>query len=100
MGVWRDPRCGRSHQPKKRARYEHSSWKRPMKDVGSWRCQKNFLCILTTGRLMGVTVTNAPSTSRRQPHPKRSSTRVSQALVRDTLYDPMPGFQLLPDFGS
>ena len=27
-------------------------------------------------------------------------TRVSQALVRDTLYDPMPGFQLLPDFGS
>ena len=56
MGVWRDPRCGRSHQPKKRARYEHSSWKRPMKDVGSWRCQKKFLCILTTGRLMGVTV--------------------------------------------
>jgi hypothetical protein len=25
MGVWRDPRCGRSHQPKKRARYEHGS---------------------------------------------------------------------------
>jgi hypothetical protein len=27
-----------------------------MKDVGSWRCQKYFLCLLTTGRLMGVTV--------------------------------------------
>lgn len=40
---------------KKRARYEHSSWKRPMKDVGSWRCQKILLGILTTGRLMGVT---------------------------------------------
>jgi hypothetical protein len=55
MGVWRDPRCGRSHQPKKRARYERSSWKRPMNDVGSWRCQKILLGILTTGRLMGAT---------------------------------------------
>jgi hypothetical protein len=27
-----------------------------MKDVGSWRCQKKILCILTTGQLMGVTV--------------------------------------------
>ncbi len=27
-----------------------------MKDIGSWRCQKKLLCILTTGRLMGVTV--------------------------------------------
>jgi hypothetical protein len=24
-GVWRDPRCGRSHQPKKWTRYVHSS---------------------------------------------------------------------------
>jgi hypothetical protein len=56
MGVWRDPQCGRSHQPKKRARYEHGSWTRPMKDFGSWRCQKNNLRLLTTDRLMGVTV--------------------------------------------
>jgi hypothetical protein len=27
MGVWRDPRCGRSHQPKKRVRFEHNGWK-------------------------------------------------------------------------
>jgi hypothetical protein len=27
-----------------------------MNDVGSWRCQKILLGILTTGRLMGVTV--------------------------------------------
>jgi hypothetical protein len=27
-----------------------------MKDIGSWRCQKKLLCLLTTGRLMGVTV--------------------------------------------
>jgi len=57
MGVWRDPRCGRSHQPKKRARYESSGWKRPMNDVGSSRCQQILLGILTTGRLVGVTVT-------------------------------------------
>ncbi len=27
-----------------------------MKEIGSSRCQKNDLCLLTTGRLMGVTV--------------------------------------------
>jgi hypothetical protein len=65
MGVWRDPRCGRSHQPKKRARYEHGSWMRPTKDVGSWRCQKNNLRLLTTGRLMGVTVISSRAKNHR-----------------------------------
>jgi hypothetical protein len=59
MGVWRDPSYGRSHQPKKRARFEHGSWKKRMKEIGSWRCQKKLVLPLTTGRLMGVTVITA-----------------------------------------
>jgi hypothetical protein len=61
MGVWRDPSYGRSHQPKKRARFEHGSWKKRMKEIGSWRCQKKLVLPLTTGRLMGVTVTRKTS---------------------------------------
>jgi len=41
MGVWRDPQCGRSHQPKKRARFEHGRCKEMTKAIGSWRCKKS-----------------------------------------------------------
>jgi hypothetical protein len=50
-----------------------------MKDVGSWRCQKNFLCILTTDRLMGVAVM-----------PKRASEAAS-VFVRKTDRFPLSG---------
>src|SRR5437879_5928118 len=31
MGVWRDPSCVRSHELKKRARFEHGRWKKRMR---------------------------------------------------------------------
>jgi hypothetical protein len=40
MGVLRDPSCGRSHESKKRARFEHGRWRQRMRDIGSWRSQK------------------------------------------------------------
>jgi hypothetical protein len=42
MDIWRDPPCGRSDQPKKRARFEHSLEAMNERDISSWRCQKNF----------------------------------------------------------
>jgi hypothetical protein len=35
-----NPSCGRSHESKKRARFEHGRWRQRMRDIGSWRCQK------------------------------------------------------------
>src|SRR5258708_1719621 len=65
MGVWRDPSCVRSHELKKRARFEHGRWKKRMRIWQLALPKKSALhlddrpangCILTTGRLMGVTV--------------------------------------------
>jgi len=45
MGVWRDPSCGRSHELKKRARFERGRWKKRMRN---WQLAlpKKVVCAL------------------------------------------------------
>jgi hypothetical protein len=83
MGVWRDPRCGRSHQPKKRARFKHGGWMRRLKSIGSSRCQKKTLCVLTTGRLMGVTVIPGGHTHQRGKDKRPARPTAKGGLARN-----------------
>lgn len=57
LGLMLDPGClARSHQPKKRTRFERGSWKQVSRDgFGSRCCQKKCYAPLTNSRLMGVT---------------------------------------------
>src|ERR1700694_3747990 len=56
MGVWRDPSLVRSHELKKRARFERCRWNE--RNDRHWRSSppKKLFVLLKTGRLMCVTV--------------------------------------------
>jgi len=50
MGVWRDPRCGRSHQPEETGAVRTQKLEATNEELGSRRCQKNCSAPLTTDR--------------------------------------------------